>query len=108
MRQGIIASTERICPLVAIQPVYMHPYTAAKMVASLGFMYRRRIWLNIVAGGFRNDLLALGDDTPHDDRYERVKEYAHIMLRLLAGEVTTLAGEYYEVKNLRMTPALPD
>jgi alkanesulfonate monooxygenase len=105
---AIIASTKRICPLVAIQPVYMHPYTAAKMVASLGFMYRRRIWLNIVAGGFKNDLTALGDETPHDDRYERAKEYTHIMLRLLAGEVTTLAGTYYDVKNLRMTPALPD
>ena len=106
--QAIIAGTKRICPLVAIQPVYMHPYTAAKMVASLGFMHHRRIWLNIVAGGFRNDLTALGDDTPHDDRYERAKEYAEIMLRLLAGEVTTFAGTYYEVKNLRMTPALPD
>jgi alkanesulfonate monooxygenase len=103
--QAIIACTERICPLVAIQPVYMHPFTAAKMVASLGFMYGRRVWLNIVAGGFRNDLAALGDETPHDDRYERVKEYALVMLGLLAGQVTTLAGKYYDVKNLRMTPA---
>jgi alkanesulfonate monooxygenase len=106
--QAIIAGTDRICPLVAIQPVYMHPYAAAKMVASLGFMYRRRIWLNIVAGGFRNDLRALGDDTAHDDRYERVKEYARVMLGLLAGETTTLAGRYYNVKNLRMTPPLPE
>ena len=104
--QAIIAATERISPLVAIQPVYMHPYTAAKMVASLGFMYGRRIWLNIVAGGFTNDLAALGDSTPHDARYERVKEYGQIMLRLLRGEVTTLAGAYYDVKNLRMMPAL--
>jgi alkanesulfonate monooxygenase len=106
--QAIIAGTKRICPLVAIQPVYMHPYTAAKMVASLGFMYRRRIWLNIVAGGFRNDLTALGDDTPHDDRYERAKEYVRVMLGLLAGETTTLAGRYYNLKNLRMTPPLPE
>jgi alkanesulfonate monooxygenase len=106
--QAIIAGTERICPLVAIQPVYMHPYAAAKMVASLGFMYRRRIWLNIVAGGFRGDLTALGDDTPHDDRYERAKEYARVMLALLAGDATTLAGRYYNVKNLRMTPPLPE
>jgi alkanesulfonate monooxygenase len=106
--QAIIAGTERICPLVAVQPVYMHPYAAAKMVASLGFMYRRRIWLNIVAGGFRNDLTALGDDTPHDDRYERAKEYVHVMVGLLARETTTLAGRYYNVKNLRMTPPLPE
>jgi alkanesulfonate monooxygenase len=106
--QAIIASTKRVCPLVAIQPVYMHPYSAAKMVASLGFMYGRRVWLNIVAGGFTNDLTGLGDYTAHDARYERVKEYGQIMLRLLAGEVVTLHGEYYDVKNVRMTPTLPE
>ena len=30
----------------------------------------------MVAGGFRNDLLALSDDTPHDERYDRLVEYA--------------------------------
>jgi alkanesulfonate monooxygenase len=106
--QVIVERTERLCPLVAIQPVYMHPYSAAKMVASLGFLHNRRVWLNIVAGGFRNDLAALGDDTPHDERYDRVTEYVDVMLRLLAGEITTLEGRYYRVKNLRMTPALSD
>jgi alkanesulfonate monooxygenase len=105
--QAIIEHTERLCPLVALQPVYMHPYTAAKMVASLGFMHNRRVWLNIVAGGFKNDLAALGDETPHDERYDRATEYAQVILRLLAGEVTTLAGRYYNVTNLRMTPPLP-
>src|SRR6266571_3152869 len=32
--QLIIEATERLCPLVAIQPVYMHPYSVAKMVTS--------------------------------------------------------------------------
>jgi alkanesulfonate monooxygenase len=107
LSQVIIDSTERLCPLVAIQPVYMHPYSAAKMVASLGFLHHRRVWLNIVAGGFKNDLAALGDDTPHDERYDRVTEYVQVILRLVADEVTTLEGRYYRVKNLRMTPPLP-
>jgi alkanesulfonate monooxygenase len=105
--QVIIESTERLCPLVAVQPIYMHPYTAAKLVASLGFLHGRRVWLNLVAGGFTNDLAALGDETPHDDRYARATEYAQVMLPLLAGEVTTLVGKYYQVKNLKMTPAVP-
>jgi alkanesulfonate monooxygenase len=107
LSQAIIESTGQLCPLVALQPVYMHPYSAAKMVASLGFMHNRRVWLNIVAGGFKNDLAALGDETPHDERYDRATEYVQVMLRLLAGEVTTLEGRYYRVKNLRMTPPLP-
>jgi alkanesulfonate monooxygenase len=105
--QAIIEGTAHLCPLVAVQPVYMHPYTAAKMVASLAFMHRRRTWLNIVAGGFTNDLAALGDDADHDTRYQRAREYAQVMLSLLHGEVTTVDGAFYRVKNLRMTPRLP-
>src|SRR5438270_6630220 len=46
--QIIIENTKNLCPLVAIQPVYMHPYSVAKMVASFGSLYRRRIYLNLV------------------------------------------------------------
>src|SRR5437660_10211472 len=49
--QIIIQHTTRLCPLVAIQPVYKRPYSAAKMVSSLGHFYRRRIYWNMVAGG---------------------------------------------------------
>jgi alkanesulfonate monooxygenase len=106
--QVILESTEQLAPLVAIQPVYMHPYTAAKMVSSMAFMHGRRLYLNMLAGGFKNDLVALGDETPHDERYERTIEYTRIMLDLLAGEApVTLDGRYYHVEKLRMTPPLP-
>jgi alkanesulfonate monooxygenase len=105
--QVVIQSTERLCPLVAVQPVYMHPYTAAKMVATFGFLYERRVWLNMVAGGFRLDLQALADETPHDDRYDRLVEYCRIVKALLEGEeAVSLTGDYYTVRNLRMTPPL--
>jgi alkanesulfonate monooxygenase len=62
----------------------------------------------MVAGGFRNDLLALGDDTPHDDRYERAVEYTLIVKQLLSGAgPVTFEGRYYRVKNLRLTPPIP-
>src|SRR5213593_4509844 len=53
--QVIIESTSSLCPLVAVQPVYMHPYAVAKMVSTLGRLHGRRIYLNMVAGGFKND-----------------------------------------------------
>lgn len=106
--QVVIQSTETLCPLVAVQPVYMHPYTAAKMVATFGFLYQRRIWLNMVAGGFRLDLEALSDQTPHDERYDRLVEYCTIVKGLLAGpEPLSFSGDYYTVRNLRMSPSLP-
>lgn len=106
--QVVLESTERLKPLVAIQPIYMHPYAAAKMVASLAFIHGRAVTLNMLAGGFKNDLLALDDDTPHDERYERTVEYTQILTSLLreTGPVT-VHGHYYRVKNLRLRPQVP-
>ena len=109
LSQIIVQSTTTLCPLVAIQPIYMHPYSAAKMVASLGFLHGRRIYLNVVAGGFKNDLIALNDSTPHDERYDRAVEYTLIMKALLAGPApVTFEGTYYKVVNLKLTPPLPE
>jgi len=106
--QLIIESTRRLAPLVAVQPAYLHPYSVAKMAASFAFLYGRRIHLNMVAGGFKNDLAALNDETPHDERYARLVEYATIIQRLLqSADPVSLEGRYYRIANLRMTPALP-
>src|SRR6266513_3314905 len=103
----IIQNTTSLCPLVAVQPIYMHPYVVAKMVASLGHLHRRRIYLNMVAGGFKNDLVALNDTTPHDKRYDRLIEYTLIIRELLASSLpVSHEGEYYTVKNLKLTPPL--
>lgn len=106
--QLIIQATERLCPLVAVQSVYMHPYSVAKMVSTLANLYGRRIYLNMVAGGFRNDLIAMGDDTPHDERYDRVVEYSRIVKALVTdADPVSVDGRYYTVKNLRLRPAVP-
>src|SRR3989454_5994519 len=86
----------------------MHPYAVAKMAASFGHLYGRRIYLNMVAGGFKNDLVALNDATPHDKRYDRLIEYTLIIRELLNGtSALSYDGEFYQVKNLKLTPPLP-
>jgi alkanesulfonate monooxygenase len=106
--QIIVETTRELCPLVAIQPMYMHPYAAAKMVSSFAYLHHRPICLNMVAGGFKNDLAALNDTTPHDKRYGRLLEYTSIIKQLLASPApVTLEGEFYKVDKLRMTPPLP-
>ena len=106
--QIVVENTKRLMPLVAVQPIYMHPYSVAKLAASIAYLHDRRIALNMLAGGFRNDLIALGDTTEHDDRYLRLTEYTQIIRRLLEGDgAIELAGKYYSVKNLKMTPPLP-
>jgi len=103
----IVQNTTKLCPLVAVQPVYMHPYWVAKMVATFAHLYGRRVCLNMLAGGFKNDLIALNDTTPHDERYARLVEYITIIKLLLsnAGPVN-FEGEFYKVRNLRMDPPL--
>jgi alkanesulfonate monooxygenase len=105
--QVIVENTSTLAPLVAVQPVYMHPYTVAKLVTSIAFLHGRRIFLNMVAGGFTNDLAALADRTPHDRRYARVVEYVNIITGLLNGAAVTTAGEFYSVDKLHLRPPLP-
>lgn len=105
--QIILENTKRLCPLIAVQPVYMHPYTAAKMISTFSYLYGRRICLNLVAGGFKNDLASLDDQTPHDKRYDRLVEYATIIKQLLSSPApVTFNGEFYRVNNLKMIPPL--
>ena len=105
--QLIIEHTTTLCPLVAVQPAYMHPYSVAKMVTSLAHLYGRRVYLNMVAGGFTNDLTALHDTTPHDRRYERLVEYTTIIKQLLTGGGVSYDGAFYTVDKLKLTPPLP-
>lgn len=105
--QIVVENTETLSPLVAVQPAYMHPYTVAKKLSTFAYLYGRRLWINMVAGGFVNDLLALGDETPHDERYDRLVEYTLIIRQLLQNaEPVTVDGKYYTVKNLKMAPPI--
>jgi alkanesulfonate monooxygenase len=105
----IIQRTKTLCPLVAIQPIYMHPYWIAKQITTFAYLYGRRFYLNMVAGGFKNDLEALNDSTPHDKRYDRLSEYTTIIMRLLASAApVTYEGEFYRVNKLKLAPPLPE
>ena len=104
----IMLHTMSLCPLVAVQPVYMHPYTVAKMIATFAHLLGRRIYLNMVAGGFKNDLEALSDPTPHDRRYDRLTEYTLLIRRLLEQDAPlSMEGEFYNARSLKLTPSVP-
>ena len=107
LAQVIVENTRTLSPLVAVQPVYMHPYTVAKIVTSFACLHNRRLYLNMLAGGFKNDLAALNDETPHDERYDRTRECTQVIMSLLttAGRVS-FAGSYYIVDNLELTPPM--
>ncbi len=106
--QLLIQQTDNLRPLVAVQPAYMHPYSVAKMVASLTHLHGRGVDINWVAGGFVGDLAALGDTTPHDQRYDRLREFATIVDKLCRGDIPVdFDGSFHRVTSLTLEPALP-
>lgn len=106
----MLSVTTKISPLVAVQPVYMHPFSVAKMVSSMSLMYDRPVHLNFISGGFPRDLETLCDTCSHDERYDRVVEYGRIIRTLLSEKSPcSFKGKYYQVNGLQMRfgPALP-
>jgi alkanesulfonate monooxygenase len=78
------------------------------MICSLSSLYGRRVYLNMVAGGFKNDLTSMNDEANHDQRYERLAEYTEIIQLLLYESMPkTFTGKYYQIKNLWLSQQLP-
>lgn len=108
--QVIVRNTRTLVPLVAVQPAYTHPYTVAKLVATIAHLFGRQVAINWVAGGFKGDLEALNEFIAHDERYDRLREYAQIVSSLVAsdssGSAISFQGKYYSVTNLRLSPTV--
>ena len=104
-----LASTATLSPLVAVNPLFMHPFSAAKMVTSLTYLYDRKVYLNMVTGVAVNFLGALGDQLSHEDRYLRLREYIEIMRALIIdGRIASFRGRFYQVDDLQLRPTTPD
>ena len=61
--QHILAHTAESSPLIAVNPIYMHPFTAAKFVSSFALLYHRKIYLNMITGTAASDLHGLGESS---------------------------------------------
>jgi len=103
--QFIIDRTEFLRPLVAAQPVYMHPFNVARIVRTIRFTHGREVELNLVTGGFLKHLRALGCELDHDQRYERLAEYGKIVRGLLSSpRPFNHTGEHYVLKSAQAEP----
>jgi alkanesulfonate monooxygenase len=106
--QATFANSDRLSPLVAVNPVYMHPFSVAKLVNSYAQIYRRKTYLNMITGTALSHLDALNDALTHDQRYARLAEYAQLIWALLSTDgAVTFAGDYYKVNALKLDPPTP-
>lgn len=106
--QLIIEHTETLVPIVAVNPIYMHPLSTARMINTIAYLHGRRVDLNLVSGGFARHLRAAGCSLDHDQRYDRLAEYGEVLrLLLTADKPVSYAGSHYELKSAALSPQLP-
>lgn len=101
---GQLILHEGLTPFIAINPIYMHPFTAARKVASLTNLFEQRLFINFITGTSSSDLSNLNDSLTHDERYQRLEEYIYVFDQLLKSKVPlNFEGKYYKVKNLLLS-----
>jgi alkanesulfonate monooxygenase len=91
--------------MIAFQPGFLNPVTAARMTASLQRATGGRALYNIITGGGGPQQLWWGDSVAHDDRYARTAEFLDVLRGVWNGGGSfTHHGKFYRVENA----GLPD
>ena len=86
---ALAAATKRIGFGVTASVTYEQPYLLARKFSTLDHLTRGRVAWNIVTSyqdsAARN--LGLGEQIPHDERYDRAEEYMDVVYKLWEGSV---------------------
>lgn len=98
--------TETFRFMIAFQPGFLNPVTAARMAATLQRASNGRALFNIITGGGGPSQLWWGDSVPHDDRYTRTTEFLDVLRGVWQGGPFDYQGKFYQVKNAGLTDPL--
>ncbi|MBE8716444.1 LLM class flavin-dependent oxidoreductase [Cellvibrio polysaccharolyticus] len=85
--------------MLAFQPGFLNPVTAARMTASLQRATNGRALFNIITGGGGPSQLWWGDSVDHDSRYTRTTEFLDILRGVWRGENFSYKGRFYQVED---------
>ena len=100
---ALAARTTTFKPLIAIRPGYWSPAHFASSAATLDQLSRGRVLVNIVSG--LDNLAAYGDvNADPARRYDRTREFLHLLRRLWTEEAVTFAGEHFQVVDSTVSP----
>lgn len=100
---ALLAETERLKFLVAFRPGLISPTLAAQQAATLQRFSGGRILLNVVSGGEDAEQKRFGDFLGHDERYARTGEFMHIVKSVWERESVDFDGEYYTIRDGRVS-----
>lgn len=85
--------------MIAFQPGFLSPVTAARMTATLQRATGGRTVYNIITGGGGPQQLWWGDSVAHDDRYRRTTEFLDVLRGVWSGGPFTHHGQFYQVED---------
>ena len=86
--------------MIAFQPGFLNPVTAARMTASLQRATGGRTLYNIITGGGGPAQLWWGDSVGHDDRYARTAEFLDVLRGVWNGRGSfSHRGKFFSVEN---------
>lgn len=74
---GLLAHTKRITVFATVHTAFVHPFVAAKQLATADQLGKGRIGLNVVAGWNKPEYDSFGVDLPHEhkERYALAQEW---------------------------------
>jgi alkanesulfonate monooxygenase len=84
--------------MIAFQPGFLNPVTAARMTASLQRATGGRALYNIITGGGGPQQLWWGDSVAHDDRYARTTEFLDVLRGVWKGDSFNHHGKFFHVE----------
>jgi len=85
--------------MIAFQPGFLNPLTAARMTASLQRATGGRALFNVITGGGGPAQLWWGDSAGHDARYDRTSEFLDVLRGVWNGDPFSYQGRYYQVED---------
>ena len=102
---ALAAETKQIHLIAAVLPGFIHPATLAKMSSTIDIISNGRFHINLVSGWFKEEQEMFGIEwIKHDERYKRSSEYLEVVKGLWTEEQFTYQGNFYQVKEARLTP----
>jgi alkanesulfonate monooxygenase len=94
----LAARTQQFKPLIATRAGYWHPALFASAAATLDQFSEGRVLVNVVTG--RDEHRAYGDfEDDYAVRYQRTREFMHLVRLLWTREDVTFQGDFYQVEH---------
>ncbi|MGC6587633.1 LLM class flavin-dependent oxidoreductase [Paenibacillus sp. Dod16] len=105
----IIQHTNRITPLIAVQPYYTSPLSTAKMVQTIANLYNRKVDFNLISGSRESEINEICKELNYEDRFEKLNEFSQVVNGILRSENGfSFQGKYYSMQNLKVTPRISE